>query len=267
MNDRSPPSLIARVLPPLLAFIIFIFFWWLLKISLGFPSYILPSPVEVLSTFVEQFDHLIIACALTGGAALMGFLLSVALGYTLGLVFAMFHWLKRGVFPFAIFFQTVPIVAIAPLIILWVGHGFWGVVMVSLIISIFPIISGATIGLTQVPSEHLHLFRLYKASNWQILLKCQIPHSIPLVIANAKVSSGLCVIGAIVGEFSAGFGSNHFGLGYLILLTSGQLKTPYLFACIISSTLLGFAILSLAQGLSQWITHRFHLQSQQRDVS
>ena len=265
-SSTKTSSVKGSLFPPILAFSLFLAFWWALKVTLNFPSYILPSPLEVLMTMAEQFNHLAMACALTGGSALMGFCLSLVLGYGFGLMFATFGWLKRGVFPFAIFFQTVPIVAIAPLIILWVGHGFWGVVMVSLIISIFPIISGATVGLTQVPTDHLQLFQLYKASKWQILLKCQIPHSIPLVIANAKVSSGLCVIGAIVGEFSAGFGSNHFGLGYLILLTSGQLKTPYLFACIVSSTLLGFIILSLSQGLSHWVTSHFHLQTQQGNV-
>jgi NitT/TauT family transport system permease protein len=228
---------------------------------LAIPSFLLPSPLEVCSVGFEKLPELAMAFMLTGGAALAGLLLSCFLGYGIGLGFALWNLLKRGLFPFAIFFQTVPIVAIAPLIILWVGHGFFGVVAVATIISIFPIINGATLGLTQIPKDQMHLFQLYGASSLQILSKLRVPHSVPMVVANAKVSSGLAVIGAIVGEFSAGFGSDHFGLGYLILLSSGQLKTSYLFACIVTSTLLGFALLSLVQWLGHALLHKFHLQS------
>lgn len=230
--------------------------WALL--SLCFPPYILPSPWAVLEAISRRGWELLGATLLTGAAALAGFLLSLLMGYACGLSFARFPWLEKGFFPYAIFFQTVPVVAVAPLIILWVGHGFWGVVAVAFIISIFPIISGSTQGLTRIEPQRIELFQLYGASRKQRLLKLQIPSSLPQTLAGARISSGLSVIGAIVGEFSAGFGSGHHGLGYLILFSSGQLKTPTLFASIMASTLLGYLVFALVHHGGGWLLRRQH---------
>jgi NitT/TauT family transport system permease protein len=151
-------------------------------------------------------------------------------------------------FPYAIFLQTVPIVAVAPLIVIWFGAGFPSVVLVSFVLSVFPILSNAVTGLVRVDPELLELFQIHNATRWQILTKLRLPHAVPMVVAGAKVSSGLTVIGAIVGEFFAGYGAQTPGLGYLILQSSGQLRTELLFACVAASTLLGLSVF-LATGL------------------
>jgi len=231
--------------------------WWGIQLALDLPPYLLPDPWTVLGVLVDDWPQIATASLLTGAAALGGFFLSLVVGCLCGLAFARFSYLEKAFFPYAVFFQTVPVVAVAPLVILWVGHGFWGVVTVAFIISLFPIISGATLGLTRIPPQQIELFRLYGASPSQTLLKLQIPNALGQLLAGARVSSGLCVIGAIVGEFSAGFGTGHYGLGYLILFSSGQLKTPLLLASILASTFLGFVLFTMIHHLGGWCLKRW----------
>ena len=194
-------------------------------------------------------ERLLNATLLTAIGSLTGFTLSFVVGFCIALLFSQSRIIERGLYPYAIFLQTVPIVAIAPLIVLWIGYGLQGVVAVSFIISLFPIIANTTAGLTQVDPRLLDLFILNNAGRWQILFKLRVPNAVPNMLTGARISSGLSVIGAIVGEFFAGYGTDDFGLGYLIIQTSGQAKTDYLFACILFCTILGLTIFT-AVGLS-----------------
>lgn len=240
------------IFAPMVALVMMLLFWWGVQVLLDLPPYLLPDPWTVFGVLLERWQDIGKATMLTGAASLGGLALSLFVGCLAGLTFARFQWLEKGLFPYAVFFQTVPVVAVAPLVILWVGHGFLGVITVAFIISIFPIVSGATLGLTRIPHQQIELFRLYGASRVQTLLKLQIPNAMEQVLAGARVSSGLCVIGAIVGEFSAGFGTGNHGLGYLILFSSGQLKTPLLLASILASTFLGFLLFSLVHHVGGW---------------
>lgn len=252
-----------KKLAPFITLIIGLIAWQAIIECSKIPPYLLPSPLAVWQRALSKHESLLSAFSLTGLAAMSGFLLSLIIGFCSALAFASSRWLERGLFPYAIFFQTVPIVAISPLIILWVGQGLVGIITVAFIISIFPIVSNTTTGLTRCPKLQRELFELHSASKWQTLIKLQIPNAMPHLLAGARVSSGLSVIGAIVGEFSAGFGSDHFGLGYLILFSSGQLKTDLLFACIIMSTLLGFLVFSFVHHGGSWLLKTFHLESSQ----
>ncbi|MCE9615286.1 MAG: ABC transporter permease [Lentisphaerae bacterium] len=209
---------------------------------LNVPPYVLPSPARILATVEEQAGPLVGASLWTAWAAFCGFSASLLIGTLIAFAFSQSDIIRRSMYPYAIFLQTVPIVAIAPLIIIWFGTGFPSIVFVSFIISLFPIITNATSGLTSVDSNLLDLFTLHHATRRQILLKLRLPNAVPHLVTGARISSGLSVIGAIVGEFFAGYGSAQHGLGYLIVLTSGQLKTAYLFACIGASTALGLII-------------------------
>ncbi|MCP4812646.1 MAG: ABC transporter permease subunit, partial [Planctomycetaceae bacterium] len=136
-------------------------------------------------------------------------------------------------------------VAIAPLVINWFGNGFQSIVVVTVVISLFPVITSVTVGLTSVDRGLRDLFEMNRASRWQTLLKLRMPHAVPYLVTGARTSSGLAVVGAIVGEFFAGYASDHYGLGYLVLQSSGQLRTDLLFATIISSALLGVMMFAL----------------------
>ncbi len=160
---------------------------------------------------------------MTAAAALLGLAASLVVGMLVAVAFSQSAIVRRSVYPYAIFLQTVPSVALAPLVIVWFGLGFRSVVIVAFIISLFPIITNATTGLLDLDHNLLELFTMASASRSQVLLKLRLPNSIPYLIAGAKISCGLSVIGApIVGEFMAGIGDGSFGLGYLIYFRLGK---------------------------------------------
>lgn len=230
------------ILPPLITFLLVILIWQTLKSHANLPPYLLPSPLEVGQALYTNAPLLFSAAALTAAGAAAGFLLSLVSGVLIAILFSQSKWIEQGLYPYAVFLQTVPIVAIAPLIILWLGTGFQSVVVIAFIISVFPIITNGTIGLTSVNRSLVDLFRVYNASRWMLLWKLRLPHAIPNIVTGAQIASGLSVIGAIVGESFAGFGARAHGLGYVIILSSGQLKTALLFAAVFTSTLLGWII-------------------------
>jgi NitT/TauT family transport system permease protein len=234
--------LLTSVLPPLVLLAAVILLWDLAVIAFRLPNYYLPRPGRVWLAAQEHAGELAGATGLTAAAALAGFALSVAIGFLVALGFSQSRIVRSSMYPYAIFLQTVPIVAIAPLVILWFGNGFQSVVIVSFVISVFPIITNATTGLTTVPPTLLELFEMYNASRWQTLWKLRVPHSVTYLVTGAKISCGLSVIGAIVGEHFAGFGAKYLGLGYLIFQSAGLLQTDYQFAAVLCSTLLGILI-------------------------
>ncbi|MEZ4449475.1 MAG: ABC transporter permease [Nannocystaceae bacterium] len=253
-REATPPrsaasGALALVAPPVALFAVFVGLWHLACVALELPAYLVPTPTAVARAAIERGPELATSTLLTAAGALAGLGLSVVIGSLGALAFAHSRWIARAFYPYAIFLQTVPVVAIAPLIVLWCGTGFFSVVLVAHIVSLFPVLTSATTGLQRVDPHLLDLFQLYGASRWQILGKLHLPGAIPYFVSGARIASGLAVIGAIIGEFFAGYGEGAYGLGYVIILSSGQLKTELLFAAIAASTLLGvatFAGVSLA---------------------
>lgn len=244
--------------PPLGLFLFVLLCWQLATSLFQIPAYLFPSPLQVFQAAKEQRHDLIRALMITGSAAGLGFISSLLAGFLVSLAFSQSPLIRRSCYPYAIFLQTVPIVAIAPLIINWFGFGFWSVVIVSFIIGLFPIITNATTGMLAVDKRFLELFEIYNASRWQILWRLRVPNCVPFLVAGAKTSSGLSVIGAIVGEFFVGFGSDSHGLGYYITLASGQLKTDVLFAAVLTCTLLGLTVFVLVNVVSQAVLQRWN---------
>lgn len=246
-----------RIIPPLLAALVFIAAWALIVRWFQIKSYLAPSPLEVLQVLVADRTSLAAACWLTGLAALGGLLLSVLIGTLVAALFSQSVALRYSLYPYAIFLQTVPIVAIAPLLVMWFGYGPGGVIAVAFILSLFPIIANVTEGMTAIPKSLEELFLLYDSSRWQRFVKLQFPHALPYLVTGIKTSSGLSVIGAIVGEFFVGYGGSGFGLGYLIRLSAERYQADRLFAAVLLSTLLGVVIFSTVSLLAQTALSRW----------
>ncbi len=251
--------LLEHVLPPLVFFVIVLSAWQAATMFWKIPVYLVPTPARVLEAAREHTSELISATQLTAGGALFGFLLSLIVGTVLGLIFSQSKIIQRSIYPYAIFLQTVPIVALAPLVINWFGTGFGSVVVVSFILSLFPIVTNATAGLTTVEPQLIELFEIHNASRWQELLKLRLPNAVPSLVTGMKISCGLSVIGAIVGEIFAGYGTQRYGLGYLITLTTGKLETAYAFAAVLCSTLLSVAIFVAINLIGSSILARWHV--------
>jgi len=228
--------------PPLLLLLVVLTGWQTAVWWFDWPVFLVPAPTDVATAVVEDGDRLLAATARTGVAAVAGFAASLLGGVLIAVIFSQSRLVRASCYPYAIFLQTVPIIAIAPLIITWFGTGFASVVLVTLIISLFPIIASTTSGLLNIDEDLLELFRLYRAGRWQVLWKLRLPHAVPYLVTGARTSSGMAVIGAIVGEFFVGHTTTHYGLGYLVLSTSQNLKTAHLFAAVIASALLGIAL-------------------------
>ena len=227
--------------PPLVVLFVVLATWEALVRALDVAPYLLPAPSAIGEALLEHSAELAKGTALTGLASVLGFASSLLLGALIAFAFSQSRLVQRSFYPYAIFLQTVPILAIAPLIVIWVGTGLGSVVLVAVIISLFPIITNGTTGLTRVDPGLLELFAIHNASRWQELVALRLPGSVPYFLAGAKVASGLAVIGAVVGEFFAG-SDEYRGLGTIIIVTAGRLETAHLFAAVVASTVLGLAL-------------------------
>lgn len=250
-------SLLAALLPPLLVFLGVLLLWQLACVALAIPPYLLPTPLQVLAAARANLGSLAAATAWTALAALLAFVISLLLGTAIAIAFSQSRLLARSLYPYAIFLQTVPIVAIAPLLVIWFGTGLTSIVLIAVTISLFPVITNGTTGLTRVDPNYLDLFALHRATRLQLLLKLRLPGAAPYLVTGARISSGLAVLGAIVGEFFAGYGDGARGLGWQILQTSGQLKTPELFAAIFAATLLGLLLFGAVGLLGDRVLRRW----------
>lgn len=251
--ERSRVSLPwLKLLPPVAVFVIVVGLWQFVCAAGHIPSYLLPSPAEVAQAAVSNAPTLLAASWATFADAFGGFGLSIVVGVAVAFVMAQAKWLERSLYPYAILLQTIPIIAIAPLIVIWLGSGNGAIVAISFLIAVFPIISNSNFGLVSTDPNLVNLVRMYNRSRFVMAVKVRFPHALPQIFAGLKISAGLSVIGAIVGQFIAGIGGGNGGLGYLITQTAGNLQMPYLFAAGFASSILGlvsFAAVGIGAGL------------------
>lgn len=225
-----------RIALPLLFLILMIYALQLL-VGEVIPSYIIPSPQAMLDIFLNEFPTFMAAAMLTLKVTIEGFALSLIGGLTFAFVFSLSPTIRQAVYPYMVFFQTVPIVAIAPLLVIWFGFGPPTVRASAFIVSVFPVLASAMTGLELATRENRELFQVLKASRLQTLLKLSIPSAIPSIFAGLRVAAGLSVVGAIVGEFIAGG-----GLGSLIDSARTQQRTDMVFVAVLMSAIIGFLL-------------------------
>jgi len=228
---------------------------WIFKV----PTYMLPTPWSVAATVAERLPDLWESLLISAEAAAGGLAASIVVGVLVAMVFARSAWIRRMLFPYTILLQTVPIVAIAPLILMWVGQGLLAVTLVAFIICLAPIIANTTQGLIGVDENLVQLFLMYGATPGQILWRLRLPHALPYLFVGVRISSGIAVIGAITGELFAGSGQvGRGGLGYSILYAMSQLQTDYLFALVMAATVLGFAFFFTVMFFEWLALHKWH---------
>jgi len=233
--------------------------WQLVLWIFRVPPFMLPSPWAVARAVVARFPALTTSLSITAEEAGGGLLASIVVGVIIALLFAQSRWVRRMLYPYTILLQTVPIVAIAPLILMWVGAGTASVALIAFIISLAPVIANTTQGLISVDENLVNLFLMHNASPRQLLFKLRLPHAVPSLFVGIRIASGISVIGAITGELYAGSSQiGQGGLGYSILYASSQLQTDYLFALVLAATVLGFAFFFVVMFLEWHFLHRWH---------
>jgi len=244
----------------LLAFVICL--WWRVVASAHLPVYMVPGPLAVFRSIHDRFPSLMSSFGITAIEALSGLLASIVVGVAVAMVFAQWRWLRQLLFPYTILLQTVPIVAIAPLIILWVGAGIVSVSIITFVICLAPIIANTTQGLISVDENLVHLFLMYKATPLQVLFKLRLPNALPNLFTGIRISAGISVIGGITGELFAGSTRvGEGGLGYAIIYASNQMETSYLFALVAAATALGFSFFFIVTFLEWLALHNWHESS------
>lgn len=216
-------------------------------------DYLVPTPTAVFAVILSENEELFRALLETALGAGLGFFLASTGGVLLGIIFSQVSWLQKSIYPYAIFFQTVPIIAIAPLLVIWLGFGLPTIVASSLIVGIFPVIASTLLGLQSTEPAFLDLFRLYGASRWQTLWKLRMPAAQPQIFNGLRICAGLSVIGAIVGEFVAGG-----GLGGIIDVARMQQRVDQVFAAIVLATLIGVVFVALTRLLTFLSLRRWH---------
>lgn len=208
-------------------------------------EYVLPAPTSVFMTLIDDRRELATALAQTAKATVLGLGLSVIVGLGLGILSVLFRWIRLTLVPLAVFFQTVPIIAVAPLLVIWFGFGLPTVIASAFIVSVFPVISATTIGLRSVEPQYLDLFQVFRASRLQTLLRLRIPFALPHFMGGLRIASGLAVIGAIVGEFIGGG-----GIGEVVDMARTQQRLDKVFAAVVLSASLGWIFVVMIDAVS-----------------
>jgi NitT/TauT family transport system permease protein len=223
------------LITPLTFVLVLLLAWQILVVALAIPEYLLPSPLVIITTVDRS---LLTEVAYTAGEALCGFVIASALAFAAAVAFVRFRTVEQGLFPFAITLKTTPIVAIAPLLVLWLGTGWWSKVAAAVLIAFFPVLVNTVKGLKAPDADFQDLFRSMRADAPQVFRKLRIPYCLPYFFSALKISSSLAIVGAIVGEF---VGAEH-GLGYLIVISSAHLETPTVFQAIAAAALIGITM-------------------------
>ena len=237
----------------LLTLLGFFFLWQLIVMVFGIKVFILPSP---LTTFAHLFVpklashyHWLNHIRTTLDEILISFSLMAVLGIFVAMLMTWSNFLRRVIEPIITLFNSLPKIALAPLFILWFGFGIIPKILIAILISIFPVVINTAAGLNAVEEDLLDLVRYLHASKWQIFVKIRLPNSLPYVFSGFKISTTLCVVGAIVGEFIA----SSQGLGYLIKSSQGLMDAPPMFASLLLISMLGLCFFGFISLLERWV--------------
>lgn len=217
-------------LDPLVLFLVAAILWELVVISLNIKPYLLPALSSVLKSMWVHKENLIIQSWITTQEVLFGFVLAVLAGVLLGSIIYVWPLMRRTIYPFIVVFQGVPKIALAPLMIIWFGYGDLSKILMAFLFAFFPVVIATMGGLEATPANLTEHFRSIRASGWITFRRLYVPSALPSIMDGCKQAMPLAVIGAIVGEF---VGSEH-GLGHLILNTTANAQTDYLFAALIT---------------------------------
>lgn len=243
---------VQRVLLPALVGLVLLLVWQSLVTGLELPPYLVPSPLLMLQTLMTDWAALGLSLWVTVKITLLAFALAIVAGVLISFVFVQSKLIETALFPYAVLLQVTPIVAVAPLIIIWVKDPVLSMVICAALVALFPIISNTTLGLRSVEPDLLAYFKLNRATRLQVLMRLRIPSALPYFFGGLRISSGLALIGAVVAEFVAGTGGQGAGLAYQILQAGFQLNIPRMFAALLLISLTGVALFVLMA----WCTRR-----------
>jgi NitT/TauT family transport system permease protein len=252
--------------PALLGLVLLALWQWIVTAK-QIPVYVLPSPLAIVEALIDNFGSLMASLLATLRVTMEAFLAAVLAGVAVAILFSQSRLAERALYPYAVILQVTPVVAIAPLILIWVGFDRveTALVLIAALVAFFPILSNTTLGLKSVDFNLMELMRLYGASRWQILWRLQLPSALPYLLGALKIAGGLALIGAVVAEFVAGSGTAT-GLAWRIIEAGNRLEIATMFAALALLAGLGVAIFATLSGLEYLLLRRWHESALKRPV-
>ena len=241
-------------------------FWEWAVAAFEVSKFVLPAPSSIASAFLLDAETLSASTWVTLRITVLAFVLALLLGVSLAILFSQSRLLERALFPYAVTLQVTPVVAIAPLILIWVGldNAERAVLILATIVAFFPILSNTTLGLRSADPQLHELFDLYGASRWRRLWRLQLPAALPYILAGMKVSGGLALIGAVVAEFAAGSGTST-GLAWRIAEAGNRLEVEKAFAALLIMAAIGIAIFWSLSLLEWFLLRKWHESATSRE--
>ncbi len=251
---------------PAIVFVLTIWLWDRIVHWNEIQHYILPSPGLVLATLIEDWGLLLDALVVTLRITILALTVAVIGGAGLAILFTQSRFIQMSLFPYAVILQVTPIIAIAPLIFIYVDSKLVGLLICAWIVAFFPILSNTALGLNSADHNLRDLFRIYGASRWQQLLHLQVPTALPYFLGGLRIAGGLALIGAVVAEFVAGTGGIGSGLAFTILEAGYRLNIPLMFAALILIAGTGVMIFTILSVLSHLLLHKWHESAVKQDT-
>jgi NitT/TauT family transport system permease protein len=248
---------VKKAFAPFLTFVLLIASWEAIVAALDLPAYILPSPSRIFLTLVKDWPTLSTSLWVTLSITLEALLAAVAGGVLLAILFSQFKWMERAFLPIAVILQVTPIVAIAPLLLIYLPAQT-AVLVCAFLVAFFPILANMSLGLASTDHNLTDLFKLYRGSKWQSLVYLKLPSALPFFLAGLRIGGGLALIGAIVAELAAGAAGSGSGLAFRIVEAGYRLDIPRMFAALTLISLSGIAIFGFFTGLSHLLLRHWH---------
>jgi NitT/TauT family transport system permease protein len=239
--------------------------WDLIVRINAIPPYILPGPGLVLGSLINDWGTLWPSLVVTLRITFMALLAAIVGGVGLAVLFSLSRWIELSLFPFAVILQVTPIVAVAPLLLIYVDNTYVALLLCAWIVAFFPILSNTTLGLNSADHNLRDLFQLYRATRWQLLLLLRLPSAMPYFLGGLRIAGGLSLIGAIVAEFAAGTAGTGSGLAYRILEAGYRLNIPRMFAALILISVTGIVIFLAFTLLQHLVLRRWHESALKRE--
>lgn len=258
----SGQSALRRILPPVCVFVLALVAWGLYVRFNHPPAWLVPSPESVMKSFYRDSDALISSLGWTAMAALAGFAASAIVGVAIAITLSASPLLRTAFYPYTLFFQTVPIVAIAPMLIIWLGVGLGPVAVCAFIVSVFPVIANTLAGLLSTDPALVDLFRLYGARPVAFLWKLRLPSALPNIFTGLRIAAGLAVIGTVVAEFLVGQIVGSVGLGVRVMSAIHESRMDLAFAAVLLASLLGLAMFGAVNFAAHLSLRRWHASEQ-----
>ncbi len=233
-------------------------FWEIMVRVNDVPVYLLPGPILIARTLYTDFGSLWPSLVITSRITIEAFLIAAVGGLLLGMLFTSSRWIERCLFPYAVVLQVTPVVAIAPLIIIWAKDTQVALLICAWLVAFFPVVSNAAVGLNSTDRNLINLFQLYGATKPQAMWLLKLPSAMPYFLAGLRISGGLALIGAVVAEFVAGTGGTQSGLAYRILEAGYRLQIPRMFAALFLISATGILIFFVLSLLSRFVLRHWH---------